>query len=116
MTEARTLSNRLARLAAVAHLPRRSRNKVRVRRALIVAGKPLTTTELARSIYRTTHLQHWHTYSNSPSCGEGGSSRWPSALARLTRHLGASRWGIRWGMPIRSPLDAVFLSVCDRIA
>lgn len=61
--EARALSTRLARLAAVAHLPRRGRNKLRIRRALIVAGKPLSTVELARIIYRTTRLKHWHTYS-----------------------------------------------------
>jgi hypothetical protein len=63
MIEARTLSDRLARLAAMARLPRRSRNQTRIRRALLVAGKPLTATEIARFIYRTTNLQHWHTYS-----------------------------------------------------
>src|SRR5579872_7095447 len=52
VSEARALSTRLARLAAVAHLPRRGHNKLRIRRALIVAGKPLSTVELARIIAR----------------------------------------------------------------
>ena len=63
MIGAATLSDRPAHLAAVAHLPRRGRNKVRVRRALLVAGKPISTADLARIIYRTTKLKHWHTYS-----------------------------------------------------
>ena len=58
-----TLSTRHARLAAMAKLPRRSRTQTRIRRTLIAAGKPLTTIELAKRIYRTTRLECWHAYS-----------------------------------------------------
>jgi hypothetical protein len=63
MIEAAALSNRLAHLAAIAKLPRRSRTQVQIRRTLIVAGRPLTTTQIARAIYRTTTLESWMGFS-----------------------------------------------------
>jgi hypothetical protein len=62
MIEAAARSNRDAHLAAIAKLPRRSRTQVRIRRTLIVAG-PLTTTQIARAIYRTATLESWMGFS-----------------------------------------------------
>jgi hypothetical protein len=45
-------------LAAAALRPRIGRLARQIRRSLIVAGKPLTTPQIARRVYRTT--QYWH--------------------------------------------------------
>jgi hypothetical protein len=64
MIEAATLApDRLARLVAMARLPRRSRTQIKIRRLLIIAGKPLTTIELAKALYRTTKPRHSQAYS-----------------------------------------------------
>jgi hypothetical protein len=83
--KARTLSTRHARLVAMARLPRRSQTQIRIRRALIIAGKPLSTADLARIIYRTTKLKHWHTYSTR------------RAAVKVARPIGRRR---SRGMPI----------------
>jgi hypothetical protein len=56
------LSTRRAQLLIAARRPRVGRIERLVRRSLVAAGKPLTTIELARRIYRTTQLKHWHSY------------------------------------------------------
>ena len=86
MIEAAALApDRLARLVAMARLPRRTQTQIKIRRLLIVAGKPLTTIELARSLYRTTKPRHSQAYSVR------------RAAARVARRAGIRR---SRGLPI----------------
>jgi hypothetical protein len=63
--------DRHAQLVAAANRPRLGALARRIRRSLIIAGKPLTTPQIARRIYRTTHYwQVGNVYRAAPRVAE----------------------------------------------
>jgi hypothetical protein len=76
--KARTLSTRHARLVAMARLPRRSQIQIRIRRALIVAGKPLTTNRAGPHHLSDNQASPLARLLGAPSCGAGCSPDRPT--------------------------------------